>query len=330
MIIVVDFDGTLAVGDTSDIENMTPNISIVKLVNDLYNDGNVINIVTARGSKSCISIEEREKKYFDKLSSWLKRFKVNYNTISFNKEYGDIYLDDRCFNINDNIIYEKLDTNFTGNKVRRINNVVTKKTESSVNEFKWYIKAKKSGINTPVILSYDVDSISTEFIDGKNCENFELIKNTIYLLKNTKSDNFANFQTYVQRIKTHINNNKSIINGDKLIRCLNMIDPPNTFNHGDFSIKNIIEKNNTLFLIDPIYSTDIFQSYFLDIAKHLFSILFYSFDYVSYETFYKKYVDEFNLDTDVIDILIASESVRVANKNHKFCDISNNLIDSLK
>ena len=43
MIIVVDFDGTLAIGDTSNLENMTPNSSIVKLVNDLYNDGNVIN-----------------------------------------------------------------------------------------------------------------------------------------------------------------------------------------------------------------------------------------------------------------------------------------------
>jgi tRNA A-37 threonylcarbamoyl transferase component Bud32 len=330
MIIVVDFDGTLAIGDTSDLENMTPNSSIVKLVNDLYNDGNVINIVTARGSKSCSSIEEKEKKYFNKITNWLKKYNINYNSISFNKEYGDIYLDDKCFNVNDNIIYQKLDTNFTGNKVRRINNIVTKKTETSVNEFNWFTKAKQLGINVPEVLSYDIDSIATEFIDGKNCENFDLIQSTINILKNTNPTNTSNYHSYIKRIENHIKNNKSIINGDKLIENLKNINPPNTFNHGDFSIYNIIEQNNNLFLIDPIYSNDLFQSYYLDIAKHLFSVLFYKFDYKLYDEFYKKYIDLFYLDGNIIDILIASESVRVANKNNKFYDVSNNLIDNLK
>ena len=40
--VVIDFDGTLALGDTKDINTMVPNLKLVSLINSLYDDGNEI------------------------------------------------------------------------------------------------------------------------------------------------------------------------------------------------------------------------------------------------------------------------------------------------
>ena len=101
MVIIIDFDGTLALGDTSDINKMSPNLKLVSLINQMYNDGNTIKIVTARGCKSCSNIKERNKKYYNIISKWLKKHNINYHELSFNKEYADVYIDDRGYNIKD-------------------------------------------------------------------------------------------------------------------------------------------------------------------------------------------------------------------------------------
>jgi tRNA A-37 threonylcarbamoyl transferase component Bud32 len=329
MVIVIDFDGTLALGDTSDINKMSPNTKLVSLINKMYIDGNYIKIVTARGCKSCSSIRERELKYETIISDWLKKHNVSYNELSFNKEYGDAYVDDRCYNIKETIFYNKLDSKFTENKVRRINDCVVKKSTSSKQEVNWYNKAIEIGIDIPTILSYDNDTIATSFIDGKPCENVDLILNTLKKFKNTKPTNSVNFNSYIERIKTHLHNNHQIKESKKLISLLNTINPPNTFNHGDFSTHNMIESEGKLYLIDPIYSEDLFQSYVIDAAKHLFSVLYYSLNPELYHQCYNEYITKLNISETELDILIACESIRVANRKKQLIDISNNLIDIL-
>jgi tRNA A-37 threonylcarbamoyl transferase component Bud32 len=329
MVIVIDFDGTLALGDTSDITKMHPNIKLVNLLNQMYDDGNYIKIVTARGCKSCSNIEQRENKYRNIIHSWLKNHNIKYNELSFNKEYGDVYIDDRCYNIKDTIYYNKLDSKFTTNRVRRLNDCVVKKTESSKNEIEWYNKAMQIGINVPVILSYDVDTITTSYIDGGMCNNIDLIIDVLRKFKSTKSTNCVNFNSYINRIKIHLENNKNIKGGSKLIKLLNTINPPNTFNHGDFSTHNQIESNNNLYLIDSIYSEDVYQSYVIDAAKHLFSILYYELNCDFYNLCYNEYVSKLDIDSRELDILIACESIRVENRKKQLIDISNNLIDIL-
>lgn len=329
MVIVIDFDGTLALGDTSDINKMHPNVKLVSLINEMYNDGNYIKIVTARGCKSCSNIQERVNKYETVISNWLKTHNVCYHELSFNKEYGDVYVDDRCYNIKETIFYNKLDSKFTENKVRRINDCVVKKSSSSKQEVNWYNKAIEIGIDIPSVLSYDRDTIATSFIDGKSCENIDLILNTLKKFKNTKPTNKVNFNSYIERIKTHLHNNPQIKESKKLIGLLNTINPPNTFNHGDFSTHNMIETEGKLYLIDPIYSEDLFQSYAIDAAKHLFSTLYYSLNPGLYNQCYNEYIIKLNISEIELDILIACESIRVANRKKQFIDISNNLIDTL-
>jgi tRNA A-37 threonylcarbamoyl transferase component Bud32 len=329
MVVVIDFDGTLALGDTSNISLMVPNIKLVSLVNSMYSDGNFIKIVTARGSKSCITIDQRIEKYQDQIKEWLEKNNVNYHSLSFNKEYGDAYIDDRCYNVKQDIAYRKLDSSFTDNKVRKINGSVIKKSENIINEVEWYHKASSIGMDVPDILSYDRDTLALDFIEGRECIDIDLIKKALSKMGKEKPTNRSNFNSYIDRIGNHIKNNTSIKKGEKLIESLKSINPPNTFNHGDFSIHNMIEKEGKLFLIDPIYSDDIYQSYVIDAAKHLFSVLYYSLNPDFYQLCYDNYIYKLDIDYRTLDILIASESVRVSNRKKQLIDISNNLIEIL-
>lgn len=329
MVVVIDFDGTLALGDTKDINTMVPNLKLVSLINSLYDDGNEIKIVTARGCKSCKTFQDRYEKYFDIISKWLSKHNIKYHEMSFYKEYADVYIDDRGINIKDTIYYDKLDSKFTNNKVRRVNNFVVKKSSSSVNETKWYKKASELELNLPDILSYDNDTITTSFIDGKSCSNIDLFLETIKVFQSTPSLNKIGFGSYIQRIKNHLDNNPTIIGKNKLLDLLNLVNIPNTFNHGDFSVNNLIESNGKLYLIDPIMDDSIFQSYIIDTAKHLFSILYYDLNYDLYNQCYNRYITELDIDEKTLNILIACEAIRVANRKPQLIDICNNLIDIL-
>jgi len=329
MIISVDFDGTLALGDTSDIPSMKPNLPLISVLNEMFKDGNQINIVTARGSKSCNSFEQRKIKYQKIIEEWLKKNKVKYHKISFFKEYGDIYFDDKSINIKDTIRYEKLDSIFTKNKVRRLNEYVVKSSSTSKSEFSWYKEASKFKTLTAKVLSYDQDTITTEYISGERFNNPILAIEVLKNFKKNKPLNNNKFSNYVDRIKTHVENNNQIINGEKVIEQLNILNLVSTFNHGDFSIDNMIQKDNKLYLIDPIYSPRLFQSYFIDAAKHLFTILYYDLNYHLYDSCRKLYEEELDIPSKTLDILICSESIRVATYKNQLSSISNNLIDSL-
>lgn len=330
MIISVDFDGTLALGDTSSIPAMQPNTSLISVLNKMYEDGNEINIVTARGSKSCNSFEERREKYLDTIKNWLDHNHVSYNRISFFKEYADIYFDDKSINIKDAIRYEKLDSIFTKNKVRRLNDYVVKRSETSTSEYYWYKEAAKIKTLTAKVLSYDSDTITTKYIKG---ERFNDPGISLEILKNFRKNpplNDHTFENYISRIKTHAENNPCIVNFDRCEKNLNAIKIKSSFNHGDFSIDNMIQDGDKLYLIDPVYSKDLFQSFYLDAAKHLFTILYYELNYELYKTCRNLYEKELQIEKKEMDVLICAESIRVATYKKEISSISNNLIDALK
>lgn len=329
MIISVDFDGTLALGDTSSIPEMKPNTSLISILNEMYEDGNEINIVTARGSKSCKSFEERREKYLEVIKSWLEYNRVNYNRISFFKEYADIYFDDKSINIKNAIKYEKLDSIFTKNKVRRLNDYVVKRSRTSTSEFYWYKEAAKIETLTAKVLSYDSDTITTKYITG---ERFSDPQISLEILKNFKENPSLNsciFEDYINRIKNHAENNPLIVNFDRCKKNLNSIKIKSSFNHGDFSMNNMLQVDNRLYLIDPIYSRDLFQSFYLDAAKHLFSILYYELDHELYKQCRSLYESELQIEKKEMDVLICAESIRVATYKKEISSISNNLIDAL-
>ena len=206
---------------------------------------------------------------------------------------------------------------------------MVKRSDHSKSEAAWYTIAHDLGISIPTLLSYDQDTITTQFVDGKSCLNARHTLDILSKFKNSKSLTSATFNDYIKRIELHLNNLSNIVGGNNLISSLKTIDVTPSFNHGDFSVDNMIEKNGILYLIDPIFSSDLFQSYVLDAAKHLFSILYYHLDSEFYTACRTLYEEHLNIDSYSLDILIAAESIRVAGHRSCLSSLSNNLICSL-
>lgn len=331
MKVIFDFDGTLAVGSNLHIPNMHPNHSMIGLCNQLFNDGNEIVVCTARGSKSCTTLEERKNKYAWIIQQWLKDNHVQYHELSFNKEYADVYIDDRAHNVETPFLYKNLDAGFTSNKVRLFNNKIIKSTENAIAENEWYVQAQIIGIKTPHVYHVDKDTIMMEYIDGVYSLSYEDNATLLEEFKSNQPTNTKRFTDYILRIDKHCNKNSGILNSDKLSKMLLDIHEhvPTSFSHGDFSIKNLIYRNGVVYPIDPIYNKETFQSYVVDIAKNLFSILFYEKNDALYLQSFKYYQERFNLHENAMQVLVACECVRVATYNSKYTDVANNLIEAL-
>lgn len=329
MRIQFDFDGTLAIGDNATIEDMQPNISAINLCNRLYQDGNTVQICTARGSKSCTTLEERVAKYENVIKNWLSKHSVKYHSLSFAKEYADAYIDDRAYNVYGQLDYQLLDAGFTNNKVTRFNDKVIKVTKDAQNEKIWYKAANQLGLDVPQIYHADKDTLMLEYIYGDHEVDVDCYVTTLDKFSKEPAINSAPYQNYLDKIQKHTENNLMLYGGQRLVRALERLHLPNTFSHGDFSVKNLINTGGRVYMIDPIYDENNFQSYQIDIAKNLFSVLFYMKDVRTYTVLKKAYMYIFDVRENTIHTLMASEAARVATYKKSYTDIANNLIDAL-
>lgn len=91
-VVTVDIDGTITVETEGwDYENRTPRLSVIKKVNELYEDGkHHIILWTAR-----MDID-----YFVTIF-WLQRHGVKYHELLFNKPFWDLYICDKSINVED-------------------------------------------------------------------------------------------------------------------------------------------------------------------------------------------------------------------------------------
>jgi len=80
-----DIDGTICSQEKPEnYSKAVPNKDMIKKINELYDQKNKIYLHTGRHMQN----EEITKK-------WLKKYKVKYHHIFFNKPVGDLYIDDR-------------------------------------------------------------------------------------------------------------------------------------------------------------------------------------------------------------------------------------------
>lgn len=88
-IICFDLDGVIAEGTyraSDDETEKKPNLKIIAQMNRLWMRGWTIHIYTSRTYKM-----------MDETVAWLKKHKVPYHTIDFNKPLADFYVDDRMY-----------------------------------------------------------------------------------------------------------------------------------------------------------------------------------------------------------------------------------------
>jgi trehalose-6-phosphatase len=93
MIVCFDIDGTIC--DSSEgYEKSKPFANMIDHINDLYDEGHIIKIYTARGKASGVDWEQFTIR---QLFIW----GLHYHEIHFNKPSADLYIDDKAVNIKD-------------------------------------------------------------------------------------------------------------------------------------------------------------------------------------------------------------------------------------
>lgn len=96
---VIDLDDTICFTENRDFENSKPYKEVIDKINELYDKGYTIIICTARGGKSCRTLEEKELKYRVITENWLKKNGVKYSSLQFGKPNADYYIDDKNLSI---------------------------------------------------------------------------------------------------------------------------------------------------------------------------------------------------------------------------------------
>lgn len=89
-----DIDGTLCTNTEGDYEKAEPLHDVIRRVNDLYDNGHYILLLTARGSTTGIDWRPVTEK---QMEAW----GVKYHELFLTKPTADIYVDDKAINIAD-------------------------------------------------------------------------------------------------------------------------------------------------------------------------------------------------------------------------------------
>lgn len=313
IIISVDFDGTLALGNSSHITSSEPNTALIQRLHKIKEDtGAYIKIVTARGSKGQLSIEEKQKKYTPLIKIFCETYNIPYDEISFNKEYAHIYIDDMTIHQHENFTGHI--SKFTKNKLLLTEKTVVKNCDTSLLEKIWYDKvAERDIINIPEVLFCNDETIITSRIQSTQTVTAEDILSILEIFRNNKIKNYS-FDTYRNNIKI-----PKYASNDTVECIKNIPEHDGTFFHGDINTSNIIKNNDKLFLIDPNYKY-IFGSYLTDAGKAYFSFIAYENNFDEANKIVERY------GKDVIKFAVA-EGLRVCKYEPKYISIVNNIAD---
>ena len=93
-----DIDNTICKTNKSEYKKSKPIFKNIKCINDLYNQGHIIKIYTARymgrtNDNSRLATKKAKKLTLNQLKIW----KVKFHKIYFGKPSSDFYIDDKNF-----------------------------------------------------------------------------------------------------------------------------------------------------------------------------------------------------------------------------------------
>ena len=96
MTYVIDIDGTICTNTNGDYENAKPILERIEKVNRLYDEGNKIVFLTARGmGRSGNSSAYAYSAFYELTCKQLKMWGVKYHNLFLGKPSGDVYIDDK-------------------------------------------------------------------------------------------------------------------------------------------------------------------------------------------------------------------------------------------
>jgi hypothetical protein len=315
MIIIVDFDGTLALGNKSHITLSEPNYELINKLHKVKKElGAYIKIVTARGAKNNLTKEEKEQRYLHLIEKFCKLYNIPYDEISFNKEYADLYIDDMTISQFDD--FDPLKSKFTHNNIIFTTNTVIKKTQNSLFEKQWYELASQY-FDVPKILFCNDDTIITQRIYNHEDTTIEDCISILNKFKNLQIPNFDH-NTYINNIKPIKYCSQNTLHIIDYIKSQILLP---TFFHGDFYRQNLIKTKDKIFMIDSNYKY-IFGNYLTDAAKLYFATVAYD-----------KNIEEANKIAEAFgnEVIYYSiiEGLRVCKYNPNYISIVNNIAETV-
>ena len=95
-IICFDIDNVVCVTKGKNYKNAKPNIPGIKKINQLFSNGYMIKLFTARYmGRNNENITKAKKQGFKMTKDQLKKWKVNYHKLIFGKPSFDLFVDDK-------------------------------------------------------------------------------------------------------------------------------------------------------------------------------------------------------------------------------------------
>lgn len=315
--IILDFDDTLAFTSNRDWQNAQPNLPLIEKCNRLYDQGWQIDIFTARGSISCATRKDAQKKYGKQIEKWLNTHGVKYHMLSFDKPLGAYYVDDKGITPEDFLSTDirELEGGLSGSDIYTDGHLVHKTSDNAHDAAKWY-KETGSAVLTPTIHRVVGNTLTMDYIDNDptyfsthTYKALALIQESLDAFDKMPYQSELTFNDYVKRIAAHTElANRKLF--DYVIERLKAFNLKGGYFHGDFGIKNMLFNEKGLYLIDPI--TNVFGCKELDIAKFIASLIINRYDkdtqMLAINTLlaYNCEIDRYELE-----ILTASEIIRV-------------------
>lgn len=290
--IVCDIDDTISFTTNRDWENAKPNLQLINKLNNLHDEGWVINFYTARGSISFVDRDDAEYYYRPIIEKWLKKNNVKYNLLSFEKPLAAYYIDDKAIRPEEfiDLKIESLSGGLSGAIIERRGNKVYKTHPNSLGSAVWY-KEAQNYIKTVKVHSLIGDTLCIDYIHGTDEPTVEQMDYIINKFANVPDE--SRFSTYIDRVEEHLDlydpdYKESIIK--YLMKFNDLFDSERSFCHGDMSFDNMINSAGVLYLIDPNKPKGLYSSWMLDLSKILHSSRRFDKMHI-YEYFVNKYAE---------------------------------------
>lgn len=327
-----DLDDTISIHKERDYPNAIPIngvIGQIRRLKEIDEDAFII-IHTSRGMNSCNGdVDMAKKRNLPIIEEWIKRYNVPCDEIIFGKPLADVYVDDKAISA-DKFASGRISRyeGFSGAAVTRVCDMVIKGGEKTKHEYDWYCNDAKAGFKQhriPKIFSYTLGKLYMEYIDGTLLSDvinndplkaselyFPKVRSILQEFAGRKLIQNNNVQEYCSFIRLRAKT--SGIDVEPLCEQLKTYDclRESTFNHGDFTMLNVIVSNKELYLIDA--SAAPLETWLLDAAKFRASLNGLDAAITGRECNTKNLVSEFDKwfdEIDVIRLLEKSHYVRV-------------------
>lgn len=94
-----DIDNTICSTNKANYSKSKPKIKVIKLINDLYDNGHTIKIFIARYmGRNDDNISLANKQGYNKTFKQLKKWNLKFHKLFISKPSFDVFVDDKSFN----------------------------------------------------------------------------------------------------------------------------------------------------------------------------------------------------------------------------------------